>query len=202
MPHEVAPQDSDEALFARYGRGDVAAFEALLDRHRAGVYRFLARFVGDRARAEDLSQECWMRVVAAAPRWRERGRFKAWLYGVARNLATDEARRAVHRRHDAFDATTAWQGVAATGRAPDDLAADALLRPALARAIAALPPEQREVFLLREYEDVPFAEIADITGAPVPTVKSRMRYALEALRRAMDALDPAVGPAAAGSTRP
>jgi RNA polymerase sigma-70 factor, ECF subfamily len=200
---EVAPQDSDEALLARYGRGDVAAFEVLVDRHRAGVYRFLARFVVDRARAEDLSQECWMRVVAAAPRWRERGRFKAWLYGVARNLATDEARRAVHRRHDALDGTTAaWQGVAAAGRSPDDLAADALLRPALARAVAALPPEQREVFLLREYEDVAFAEIAEITGAPVPTVKSRMRYALEALRRALEALDPAVAPAAAGSARP
>ena len=201
-PERGVPDETDEALVLRYRRGDVAAFEALLDRHRAGVYRFLARFVGERARAEDLSQECWMRVVAAAPRWRERGRFKAWLYGVARNLATDEARRAVHRRHDALETTTAWQGVAAPGAAPDDLAADALLRPALARAIAALPPEQREVFLLREYEDVPFAEIADITGAPLPTVKSRMRYALEALRRAVEALDPAVAPAAAGRARP
>jgi RNA polymerase sigma-70 factor, ECF subfamily len=198
----VVPPDTDEALVVRYQRGDVAAFEELLDRHRAGVYRFLARFVGDRARAEDLSQECWMRVVAAAPRWRERGCFKSWLYGVARNLATDEARRAVHRRCESIDApaAAAWQGVAAPGRAPDDAAGDALLRPALARAVAALPDEQREVFLLREYEDVPFAEIAEITGAPLPTVKSRMRYALEALRRALEAME--AGPAPVRSTTP
>jgi RNA polymerase sigma-70 factor, ECF subfamily len=178
-------EDTDEALVLRYQRGDVAAFEALLDRHRPGVYRFLARFVGDRAHAEDLAQECWLRVVGALARWDPRARFRTWLYGVARNLATDEARRAAHRRHDSLDAAGPWESVAAEGRAPDEIAADALLRPALARAIAALPPEQREVLLLREYEGVPFAEIAEITGAPLPTVKSRMRYALEALRAAV-----------------
>jgi len=75
--------------------------------------------------------------------------------------------------------------VASGAPAPEDAARDAELRPRLLRAIAALPAEQREVFLLREYEGIPFAEIAEVTGAPVPTVKSRMRYALEALRRAL-----------------
>jgi RNA polymerase sigma-70 factor (ECF subfamily) len=180
-------EDTDEALVARYQRGDVAAFEVLLDRHRHGVFRFLCRFVGDAARADDLTQDCWLRFVRAAPRWKEGGRFKTWLYTVARNLATDAARRATHRDHPAVDLAPAQgrrsvDGEAAPAGAPEG---DVLLRSALQRAIAALPDEQREVFLLREYEGVTFAEIAEVTGAPVPTVKSRMRYALEALRRGL-----------------
>ena len=181
--------DSDEALVARYRRGEVAAFESLLDRHGRGVHRFLARFVGDPARAEELSQDCWLRFVNAAPRWTEGGRFKTWLYAVARNLATDEARRIAHRTHASLDASVRGRPVSELvpdgARAPEDAAGDAQVRPRLLRAIGELPAEQREVFLLREYEGVSFAEISVVTGAPVPTVKSRMRYALEALRRAL-----------------
>jgi RNA polymerase sigma-70 factor, ECF subfamily len=182
-------QDTDEALVARYRSGDVAAFEVLLDRHSQGVFRFLARFVGDEARAEDLAQDCWMRFIDAVPRWNPGGRFKVWLYAVARNLATDEARRAVHRRHVSLDSPVRGRPVsemvAAGERAPEDATRDAEIRPRLLGAIRGLPEEQREVFLLREYEGVSFAEIAEVTGAPLPTVKSRMRYALEALRRAL-----------------
>ena len=182
-------QDGDEALVARYRRGDVAAFEVLLDRHRRGVFRFLARFVGDAARAEDLAQDCWMRFIDAAPRWNPGGCFRTWIYAVARNLATDEARRSAHRAHSPLDAAVRGRPVGEVvpsgARAPEDAAGDAELRPRLLRAIGALPDEQREVFLLREYEGIPFAEIAGITGVPLPTVKSRMRYALEALRRAL-----------------
>jgi RNA polymerase sigma-70 factor (ECF subfamily) len=182
--------DSDEALVARYRGGEVAAFEALLDRHGRGVHRFLARLVGNAARAEELSQDCWLRFLDAAPRWKDGGRFRTWLYAVARNLATDEARRAVHRPHHAREPATGvpWEpdAVPSAGRAPEDAAADSELRARLERAVAALPVEQREVFLLREYEGIPFAEIAQLTDAPLPTVKSRMRYALEALRRALE----------------
>jgi RNA polymerase sigma-70 factor (ECF subfamily) len=175
--------ETDERLMERFQRGDARAFEVLLDRHRPGVFRFLARLVDDRSRAEDLAQECFLRVVEAAGRWEPRARFRTWLYAVARNLAADEARRAVHRRAQPLEAAAE---IASDARPPDGAAADALARPRIDAAIAALPAEQREVFLLREYEDVPFAEIAAITGAPVPTVKSRMRYALEALRRALE----------------
>jgi RNA polymerase sigma-70 factor, ECF subfamily len=188
-------EDTDEALVARYQRGDVTAFELLLDRHRRGVFRFLSRYVGDPGRADDLAQDCWLRFIGAVPRWKDGGRFKSWLYAVARNLATDAARRAAHRDHHPLAAT-------ARGRRPGDEDGDApacapegdvLLRSALQRAITALPDEQREVFLLREYEGITFAEIAEITGAPLPTVKSRMRYALEALRRSLQDSSGAAG---------
>ncbi len=175
--------ETDEALVLRYQRGDLAAFELLVERHRVGVLRFLARFLQDRTRAEDLAQECWLRFIGAAPRWTPQARFRTWLFAVARNLAADEARRMAHRRSSPLDDPPGHAvELLAPGRSPEEAAFDLLIQPVLKAAIAGLPAEQREVFLLREYEGVPFAEIAEITGAPVPTVKSRMRYALEALR--------------------
>jgi RNA polymerase sigma-70 factor (ECF subfamily) len=189
---DVASDDTDEVLWRRYRGGDAVAFERLLARHRGPVYTMLVRFTGDRARAEDLLQETWMRVLGAAPRWEERARFRTWLYTVARNLAADEARRARHRRVEPLDGA-GGEGPAPADRladpapGPDHAAESARLRPVLEAVLAALPDEQREVFVLREYAGVPFAEIAEITGAPEPTVKSRMRYALAALRRGLAA---------------
>lgn len=174
---------------ARYQAGDVAAFEVLLGRHRGPVFSFLVRLTGDRARAEDLLQEAWLKVVGAAPRWERRARFTTWLYTIARHLALDEARRVAHRRPAAEPPGAAPAAEPAAPDPPPDRAAEsALLRPKLEAALAALPEEQREVFLLREYAGLPFQEIARVTGAPENTVKSRMRYALEGLRRALEAM--------------
>ncbi len=200
------PTDAtDEQLMLRFQGGEAGAFELLLRRHRGPAFSFLVRLTGDRPRAEDLLQETWLRVVAAAPRWEPRARFRTWLYTVARNLAADEARRRALRRADPLDAPgpggASPAEALADGAPGPDLAADgALLRPRLEAALAALPEEQREVFLLREYAGVPFAEIAEITGVPAPTVKSRMRYALEGLRRTLEGLGVGPGARAAGGT--
>jgi len=200
----VTSDSTDEQLLLRFRDGDAGAFELLMRRHRATVFTFLARLTGDRPRAEDLLQETWLRVVAAAPRWEPRARFRTWLYAVARNLATDEARRAVFRRTEPLDdppgeAPPLSERLPSPEPGPERAAESAELRPRLLEALAALPAEQREVFLLREQAGVPFAEIAEITGVPVPTVKSRMRYALEGLQRRL--LQAGVAPPGpAGST--
>jgi RNA polymerase sigma-70 factor (ECF subfamily) len=190
--------ESDERLMLRFQGGDARAFEVLVSRHRTPVFSFLLRLTGDRGRAEDLCQEVLLRVVRASERWQERARFRTWLYAIARNLAVDEARRAVLRRVDSLDVNAPGAPDPARDAAPgpEAAAAAAQLRPKLEAALAALPAEQREVFLLREHAGLRFGEIAEVTGVPENTVKSRMRYALEGLREKLVALG--VGPEDAG----
>ena len=83
---------------AAYQRGDAAAFEALMARHERPLWTFVRRFVGDPDTAEDLLQEVFLRVVGAAAEWKQEAKVATWLYTIARNLCTDHARRAVHRR--------------------------------------------------------------------------------------------------------
>ncbi len=184
-------EESDERLMLRYQAGDAPAFEVLVRRHRTPVFSFLLRLGGDRARAEDLCQETFLRAVRAAADWTPRARFQTWLYAIARNQAVDAARRQAFRRADPLDEAPA-AATASGGPGPDRAAESALLRPKLEAALAALPEEQREVFLLREYAGLRFHEIASVTGVSENTVKSRMRYALEARRERLTALG--VGP--------
>ncbi len=181
----------------RFKAGDARAFEVLVRRHRTPVFSFLLRLTGDRGRAEDLCQETFLKVVKASAGWEERARFTTWLFSIARNLAVDEARRMSFRRAEPLEpAGPGRRDETAAEDLPPDRAADAsLVRPKLEAALQALPPEQREVFLLREYSGLRFAEIAEVTATPENTVKSRMRYALEALRTELAARG--IGPDAA-----
>jgi RNA polymerase sigma-70 factor, ECF subfamily len=187
---------TDESLMAAYQRGEVAAFDQLVARHQRPLWSFLRRYVGDPATAEDLLQEAFLRVVRGAQEWKGEAKFSTWLYTIARNLCTDQARRAVHRRALSLDGpgaggsedspgTPLGERVAAKDQGADRSMMDRQLATGIDRAVAALPPEQREVFLMREVSDMPFAEIAQAVGASEPTVKSRMRYALEKLRQAL-----------------
>ncbi len=203
----VAADETDEQLMRKFQRGDARAFETLMRRHRTTVHAFLCRLTGDRARAEDLLQETFLRVVRSASAWEPKARFRTWLFTIARNLAADEARRQVFRQaaplgDPAPDGTPRAEPAAEDARAPDDAAGDALVRPRLEAALAALPPEQREVFLLREHAGFSFPEIAEATGVNENTVKSRMRYALLSLRDrlAAEGLGPATAAAASGRT--
>jgi len=196
----VAPDETDEQLMRRFQRGDARAFETLMRRHRTPVHSFLCRLTGDRARAEDLLQETFLRVVKGARGWEPKAQVRTWVYTIARNLAADEARRQAFRATDPIEGERPGgaprpEPAAEATRAPDEAAGDAQARPLIEAALAALPAEQREVFLLREHAGLSFPEIAEATGVNENTVKSRMRYALLSLRDrlASDGLGP-VGP--------
>lgn len=177
-----------------YQRGEVRAFEVLLTRHRRPVFNFLLRFVGDRATAEDLLQEAFLRVIKGAAVYKRQAKFTTWLYTIARNLCVDQARRRKHRNHVSLDApfdhreesASLFDVVASAEPAGDHHSANHQLHERMQRAIAALPDDQREVFLMRELLDLPFKQIADVVGVSENTVKSRMRYALEKLRLDLD----------------
>ena len=193
---------TDEQLMQAFREGNPRAFELLLARHERKVWNFLRRSVGDPTAAEDLLQEVFLRVIRAqadSVDFRGEAKFTTWVYTIARNLCIDHARRAVHRDARSLDAPTRaddeasetlYDRVSDGGRDAEGLASDGQVRARVDEAVAALPPDQREVFLLREVMDMPFAEIAAVVGAPEPTVKSRMRYALERLREALDDLQP------------
>jgi RNA polymerase sigma-70 factor (ECF subfamily) len=189
----VAVEQSDEQLMRGFQRGEARAFEALMHRHRTPVYSFLLRLTGERTRAEDLVQETFLRLVTGAASWEPRAAVRTWLFTIARNLAVDTARRQAFRATEPLDAPPApgqrprHAAPASAGPAPDEAAEAALLRPRLEAALAALPEEQREVVLLREHAGLSFAEIAEATGVNENTVKSRMRYALLALRQRLAA---------------
>lgn len=172
--------------------GDARAFETLVRRHRTPVFNFILRFTGHRARAEDVLQETWLKVVRSAGEYTPKAKFTTWLYTIARNLCVDSARKESYRQASSLEAPAGaegeegrplGEGLPDTGPSPERGAHNARLRPLLERALASLPEEQREVFILREYSGIPFKDIAEVTGVSENTVKSRMRYALDGLRR-------------------
>ena len=187
--------DTDEALMERYRAGDVRAFEVLLTRHRRPVYNFLLRSVLDPAQAEDLLQETFLRVIKGSEDYERQAKFTTWLYTIARNLCVDASRRAKHRRAQSLDVPIGDDD--AGGRTLLDVTPDSRatvdravigkqLGERIQTAVDALVEEQREVFLMREVLDLSFKEIAEVVGCPENTVKSRMRYALEKLRDALE----------------
>ncbi|NOK06302.1 RNA polymerase sigma factor [Myxococcus xanthus] len=189
----LGPETSDERLMLAFQAGDARAFETLVRKHRTPVFNFILRFTGHRARAEDVLQETWLKVVRSAGDYTPKAKFTTWLYTIARNLCVDSARKESYRQASSLEAPAPGaerdesrplgEGLPDAGASPERGAYNARLRPLLERALATLPDEQREVFTLREYSGIPFKDIAEVTGVSENTVKSRMRYALDGLRR-------------------
>lgn len=165
-------------------------------RHQFVLYNFLRHHLRDPSAAEDLVQDTFMRVAQNASEFRADARFVTWLYAIARNLSVDYFRRNALRQHPSLDQARHRSGddkrtlgdVVPDPRVQADVerTVDAQrMKERLLRAIDTLPEEQREVYLMRELTDVPFKDIAEIMGVPINTVKTRMRYALERLQRAL-----------------
>jgi RNA polymerase sigma-70 factor, ECF subfamily len=194
----VLEELNDEALMEAYQQGDTRAFDRLLKKHRRPVFNFLRRQVGNEAMAEDLMQEVFLRIIKGAPSYKRQAKFTTWLYTIARNLCVDHTRRAKHRKVASLDqpvrsggddkgqSSTLGELVADSGPRVGRQVIGHQLQGHLQEAIAALGEEQREVFLMREFLNLPFKEIADIVGCPENTVKSRMRYALDHLRHQLE----------------
>lgn len=182
---------ADETLMLAFAGGDAHAFETLYDRHALAVWRFVQRSVRDNALADDLVQDVWFALVRQAPRYEPRARFRTWLFTLAHHRLVDHWR--THRPHASLDADSE-EGAALA----DLLAADSGFGPvrqlqsreqaqALLDALAALPAAQREAFLLQAEGGLSLAEIAQATGVNAETAKSRLRYARERLRQALEA---------------
>ncbi len=195
----LSPNDAsgvaDELLMVRYQRGDRKAFATLVERHHRPLYNFVLRLVADGSVAEELTQETFLRVVQRAADFKHEARFSTWLYAIARNLSIDHLRKRRLRQHPSLDQSRTRDPEGPTLReALPDLhprsnvertAVSGQIADTLLEAVAALPEDQREVYLLREIANLPFKEIAEATDSGENTVKSRMRYALERLKLAL-----------------
>lgn len=175
---------TDEALMLRYQDGDDEAFALLYARHRGPLLRFARHLCHHAAEAEEIFQETWMAVVGARARYRPQSSFITWLFAIAHRRASDARRRRTRKPADTgFQQFDDLPGAAATE--PPQRAFEDSRERALRVAIAALPFEQREVFLLRAEAGLDLRDIARITRARPEATKSRLRYALRALRLAL-----------------
>jgi RNA polymerase sigma factor (sigma-70 family) len=171
----------DEQLMLAYRDGDTGAFDTLYARHRGRLYRFVLRSVKSWPIGEELFQEIWLRVIEARGRYSPQARFTTWLYTIAHNHLVD------HWRKRGLT-LVALEGDDTPGASPDP-ADQAQARQSLERfaaALQALPPLQREAFLLHEESELSVAEIAAATGTNEEAAKSRLRYAMAKLKAAMN----------------
>jgi RNA polymerase sigma-70 factor (ECF subfamily) len=180
----LSDQVTDEQLLKQAANGDTAAFQILYERYRDPIFRFAYRLLGSVAAAEDVAHDCFLSLI------KEPGRFDAskaslrtYLYAAARNLAA--------KRYNSFARETNLDALneeplAADRHEPIKRVLDDELAGEVERAIASLPPLQREALVLFEYEDLSLAEIAEVVGADSGAVKARLFRARETLRVRLD----------------
>ncbi|MEC8022835.1 MAG: RNA polymerase sigma factor [Myxococcota bacterium] len=186
---------SDEQLMLSYQRGDTRAFQVLLSRHYQPLFNFLLRYTGNRATAEELLQDVFTRVIRSAKGYQTKAKFTTWIYTIARHITIDHSRRQKFRRHRSLDAPLSGEKDSQTlldtvadhrpGGLGDQALADGQFKIRLQDALSSMNTDQREVFVLREFQNLSFKEISNVVNASENTVKSRMRYALEFLRSAL-----------------
>lgn len=186
-----------DALLRRARRRDPAALDSLVQMYSQRVYGLLYRLTGSRETAEDLLQETFLRVVRTIEGYEHDGRFEAWLFRIAANLARDHARRA--RRWGNSGGPAARYGEGFEGKLAETPSPVAEPRQCLSAAedaerlqacLARLPETDREILLLRHFADLPFREIAEMLGIPVGTALARAHRALARLRREFEAPAP------------
>jgi RNA polymerase sigma-70 factor (ECF subfamily) len=195
---EAPAADADARLMLQFQAGDLAAFELLFSRHSRSIVNFAYRFVRNREVAEELAQDVFIKVYDAARNYRAEAKFTTWLYRIATNVCLNEIRRPYFRApHQSLDTPASDD--------PDDRPPEVEdvsrpspetelerrgLRDLLKRALAALPEKQRVAFILNKYQELSYAETADVMRTSEKAVKSLIHRAKEALAERLAALVP------------
>lgn len=174
---------TDGQVVQRHLDGEAAAFGALVDRYQTRLLNFVHRTTGDRERAADLVQEVFIRVFRHLHRFDQGKKFSTWIYTIAANLAKNELRNRSRSPLVPYPSSRvngeASRPIEFEDRStrPDDLYHKRYLRDAVQRSVRELAHHHRTVFVLRELEGKSYAEISDITGCNLGTVKSRLNRA-------------------------
>ena len=172
--------DEDAKLMLAFKGGDRQAFEELFRRYTPKLLNFLARMVRDRARAEELTQDVFIRVYNAAERYEPKARFSTYIFGIAHKLALNDLARAYRKRERQLEPVDEQRRDNSAASASEQLEASQTYE-TLERALGELPERQRAALLLRSQEGLAYQEIADSLGASVASVKSLLHRARETL---------------------
>lgn len=204
MKKRTVDPDRDPDLLVGYRDGDPHAFRALVDHYQARMVQFFYRLCWDRDRAEDLCQELFLKLMQGCRRYRPEGKLSTFVYRVATNLWIDHYRaQRPQRRLFSLD-QAAYDGpameVAGNEPRPEQVVLDDEEKARLRKALETLTEPHRIVFELAVYQERPYAEISELLGIPIGTIKSRMHNAIAALKTILAAADQDAQRRAAGDS--
>jgi RNA polymerase sigma-70 factor (ECF subfamily) len=182
------PDDPDAAMVAAVLDGDPEAYRVLVERYERRIYHVVYGMVRSSEDAHDLAQDAFIKAFQNLHRFRLESKFYTWLCRIAMNVTIDHLRKQKHRRHSEFDDSRSGGSggqVVRLHSAPDDPAANVAqsrMFKTIMDAVDTLPDDQKQVLVLRELEEMPYKEIAEILGIPEGTVMSRLYYARRRLQ--------------------
>jgi len=180
----LANQATDEQLLEKAANGDTEAFQILYERYRDPIFRFAYRLLGSVEAAEDVAHDCFLSLISEPRRFdASKASLRTYVYAAARNLAA--------KRYNAFARETAIEEVpdafhTSERHSPVARVLEGELAGEVERAVASLPPLQREALVLFEYQELPLAEVAAVLGVETNAVKARLFRAREKLRARLD----------------
>jgi RNA polymerase sigma-70 factor (ECF subfamily) len=186
-------QATDHDLVTAYINGDESVFEVLLQRHQQKVYGYIYKICKNRDLTNDVFQETFVKVIHTlkSGKYNEEGKFLPWVMRIAHNLVVDHFRKRakmprVESKNEDFDI---FSTIKIADKNVQDELIDTQILDSVKSLIEFLPEEQREVVLMRHYQDLSFKEIADLTNVSINTALGRMRYALINLRKLIEEHD-------------
>jgi RNA polymerase sigma-70 factor (ECF subfamily) len=177
-----------EDLMARIARGDDDAFEILVDRHQTSVLNLIYRFIEDKTQAKDLAQEVFLRVWQSARSYEPKAKFTTWLYRITANLCFNELKSARRKkwfqflRSDTDHEAQTEEDFPDRSPSPEDLLIAKERSHQINDALQSLPDNQRMALVLKRYDDLSYAEIAQIVGCSVSAVESLLVRAKRTLQ--------------------
>lgn len=186
-------QVTDSELISLYIRGSEKAFETLVRRHKSKVYTTIYLIVKDQYIAEDLLQDTFIKAVETIKtgKYNEEGKFLPWIIRIAHNLAIDYFRKDKRYPNVVFeDGSNVFNTLEFSEDSIESIQIRQETHEHLRELIQRLPDQQRQVLIMRHYEEMSFQEIADATGVSINTALGRMRYALINLRKQMSKRTP------------
>ena len=174
-------KDIDQEMVQQVREGNESAFNELVKRWHPRVYNYALRYSNDRIFAEEVTQKSFLHLYEKLDQLRDVSKFKGWFYKIVNNECLSEGRK-LKRKNNLFTVTSSFPSVSDMNN-PEKIYNRKERGQVVLIALQQIPEEQRQVIIMKEYEELKFWEIAEITGESENTIKSRMYYGLDAMRK-------------------